>query len=51
MLIIIFWKFIIFEFMLNLSQIKLNLISSIIKFVNELPHALQNELRFKILGY
>ena len=46
----IFWQFTVFLCKFGSSQVQQNMISSIIKFVYELPHKLSNGLRLRILG-
>ena len=49
-LVIIFWKFVIFQDRLDSPQVNPSLISSITNSVYKLPHELLNDVRFRNLG-
>lgn len=49
-MVIIFGQFTVFQYKFGLSQVKLEMIGSILESVNELPHEFTNGLEIRIQG-
>ena len=49
-MVIIFWNFAIFQYRPDEPKVKRNVISRKANLVYELPHALPNDLRLRVLG-
>ena len=47
---ILSWQFTVFQYKFDWSQVKWDMIASILDFVSELPHEFTNNLKLRILG-